>query len=57
MKAGNALPFVPAMQKCDVIERGTGWLIRDILLKDMPLREKVTFEPERRARPDREHHR
>jgi acetylaranotin biosynthesis cluster protein L len=49
MKASNALPFVPAMQKCDVVERGPGWLIRDILLKDMPLREKVIFEPERRV--------
>jgi ketosteroid isomerase-like protein len=49
MKADNALPYVPMMSKCDVIERGDGWLIRDILLKDVPLREKVTFEPESRV--------
>lgn len=49
MKANNALPYVPQMQKCDVIERGDGWLVRDILLNNVPLRERVTFEPERRV--------
>jgi hypothetical protein len=49
MKANNALPYVPEMKKCEVVERGDGWLIRDILLKDVPLREKVTFEPEERV--------
>lgn len=49
MKANNALPYVPIMQKCEVVERGDGWLTRDILLKGVPLREKVTFEPERRV--------
>ena len=49
MKANNALPYVPQMQKCAVVERGEGWLIRDILLNNVPLREKVTFEPERRV--------
>lgn len=53
MKANNALPYVPIMSKCEVIERGDGWLIRDILLKDVPLREKVTFEPEERVIFDR----
>jgi hypothetical protein len=53
MKANNALPYVPIMQKCEVIERGDGWLTRDILLKDVPLREKVTFEPETRVIFDR----
>jgi ketosteroid isomerase-like protein len=53
MKANNALPYVPIMSKCEVIERGDGWLIRDILLKDVPLREKVTFEPESRVIFDR----
>ena len=32
---------------------GEGWLTRDILLKDVPLREKVTFEPETRVTFDR----
>jgi Domain of unknown function (DUF1857) len=49
MKANNALPFVPGMQKCQVIERGSGWLIREVLVNNLPLREKVTFEPERRV--------
>jgi len=49
MKANNALPFVPIMQKCEVVERGDGWLARDILINNVPLREKVTFEPEQRV--------
>jgi hypothetical protein len=53
MKANNALPYVPIMSKCEVIERGEGWLTRDILLKDVPLREKVSFEPEKRVIFDR----
>lgn len=53
MKANNALPYVPIMQKCEVIERGSGWLVRDILLNNNPLREKVTFEPEKRVIFDR----
>jgi hypothetical protein len=39
MKANNALPYVPIMQKCEVVERGDQWLMR----------EKVTFEPEHRV--------
>jgi Domain of unknown function (DUF1857) len=49
MKANNALPYVPMMQKCEVVERGDGWLVRDILLNGTPLRERVTFEPEQRV--------
>ena len=49
MKAHNALPYVPQMKKCEVIEKGDGWVLRDILLGDEPLREKVTFEPEQRV--------
>jgi hypothetical protein len=49
MKANNALPYVPIMQKCEVIEQGKGWLIRDIAVNNVPLREKVTFEPERQV--------
>jgi len=49
MKANNALPYVPIMQKCEVVERGDHWLVRDILLNNVPLREKVTFEPEERV--------
>jgi ketosteroid isomerase-like protein len=49
MKAHDALPYVPQMKKCEVVEQGDGWLVRDILLGDEPLREKVTFEPENRV--------
>jgi hypothetical protein len=49
MKANNALPYVPMMQKCEVVERGDQWLLRDILLNGTPLRERVTFEPEQRV--------
>lgn len=49
LKANNALPYVPQMQKCEVVEQGDGWLVRDILLKDVPMRERVTFEPEKRV--------
>ena len=47
MKAGNALPFVPQMDKCDVVERGENWIIRDIRVFGQDLRERVTLEPER----------
>lgn len=49
MKANNALPYVPIMQKCEVVQKGEGWLTRDIVVNNVPLREKVTFEPERRV--------
>jgi len=49
MKANNALPFVPIMQKCQVIEQGDGWLMRDIVVNNVPLRERVSFEPEQRV--------
>lgn len=49
MKANNALPYVPQMKKCEVVEKGEGWLVRDILLGPEPLTERVTFEPKRRV--------
>jgi hypothetical protein len=53
MKARNALPYVPQMQKCAVVEQGKDWLLRDILLNNVPLRERVSFEPEKRVIFDR----
>ena len=53
MKAQNALPYVPQMQKCAVLEEGEGWLLRDIVFNNTPLRERVTFEPETRVIFDR----
>jgi len=53
MKAQNALPYVPQMQKCTVLEEGEGWLLRDIVFNNTPSRERVTFEPETRVVFDR----
>jgi len=53
MKARNALPYVPQMQKCQVVEQGDGWLLRDIVLNNVPMRERVTFEPQKRVIFDR----
>ncbi len=53
MKAQNALPYVPQMQKCEVLEQGKGWLVRDIVFNNTPLRERVSFEPEKRVIFDR----
>jgi len=49
MKAEDAVPFVGAMERCTVVERGEGWLVRDILLRGEEMRERVTFEPENRV--------
>ena len=49
MKAENALPFVPGMAKCDVIERTANGLVRDIVFRDEDARERVTFYPERKV--------
>ena len=46
MKAGNALPFLPQMDKCDVVERGENWIMRDIRVFGQEMRERVTLEPE-----------
>lgn len=45
MKAENALPFVPAMQACTVIERFEGGLLREILARGERYTERVTFTP------------
>jgi len=49
MKAENALPFVPGMGKCEVVERFANGLIRDIVFRGVDAREKVTFHPERKV--------
>ena len=36
MKAHNALPYVPQMTKCEVLEKGAGWVLRDIMLGNEP---------------------
>jgi hypothetical protein len=49
MKAENALPFVPGMAKCDVVERTTDGLVRDIVFRGEDAREKITFYPEEKV--------
>jgi Acetylaranotin biosynthesis cluster protein L len=49
MKAENALPFVPGMAKCDVIERTANGLLRDVVFRGEDAREKITFYPEEKV--------
>ena len=54
MKAENALPFVPAITECDVIERTSpDDFVRDIVLRGEKLREHVTLTPETCVRFER----
>ena len=46
MKAENALPFVPAMQECTVIERFENGLLREVSARGERLRERITFTPQ-----------
>ena len=48
MKAENALPFVPGMAKCDVVERTANGLVRDIVFRGEDARE-ITFYPEEKV--------
>jgi hypothetical protein len=45
MKAENALPFVPKMERCDVVERRENFILRDIRFGGDDLREAVTLTP------------
>ena len=49
MKAENALPFVPGMAVCTVVERSDGGLVRDIVFRGEGAREKITFRPEEKV--------
>ena len=53
LKAENALPFVPEMTKCDTIERGDNYLVRNIVFRGEPASERVTFYPKRMVQFDR----
>jgi Domain of unknown function (DUF1857) len=53
LKAENALPFVPKMTKCETFERGDNYLIRDVVFRGEPARERVTFYPEQKVQFDR----
>ena len=43
MKAENALPFVPGMARCDVIERGDDWLLRVVEFAGNEFEERITL--------------
>jgi hypothetical protein len=49
MKAENALPFVPGMAKCQVIERTANGLVRDVVFRGEDARERITFYPEQKV--------
>ena len=49
MKAENALPFVPGMAKCEIVQRTTNGLIRDIVFRGEDARERITFYPEHKV--------
>ena len=53
LKADNALPFVPKMTKCEVTHRAPTWLERDIVFRDEPASERVTFFPREEVRFER----
>jgi hypothetical protein len=46
MKAENALPFVPGMQSCTVLEHHAGGLVREVVVRGERFIERVTFTPE-----------
>jgi Domain of unknown function (DUF1857) len=49
-KADNALPFVPAMTRCDIVERhGPASFDRDIEFRGQQFRERVTLEEPHRV--------
>jgi len=49
MKAENALPYVEAMTHCELLERGDGYVLREIEFRGERAIERVTFEPERKV--------
>src|SRR5712691_895930 len=49
MKAENALPFVPRMDKCEVVEQRENYILRDIRFGGDDLREAVTLTPKTRV--------
>lgn len=49
LKAENALPFVPKMTECNTFERGENYLVRDVVFRGDPARERVTFYPEQKV--------
>jgi Domain of unknown function (DUF1857) len=55
LKAENALPFVPAMTRCEVIERTDDTILRTIEFRGQEFGERITFAPQRQVRFERTH--
>ena len=53
MKAEDAVPFVPAMEECHITERCEDGFIRQIKLRGMTTRERITFTPQVEVHFDR----
>jgi hypothetical protein len=52
-KARNALPYVPSMTHCEVLESGDNWIQREIEFRGQRLGERVTLEPQETVRFER----
>ena len=46
MKAENAVPFVPGMDECTIVERFDGGFLREILVNGRRMTERVTLTPQ-----------
>ena len=53
MKAENPLPFVPVISSCEVLERRSDSIVREIVDKGDTITEVVTFYPERMVKFER----
>lgn len=53
MKAEAAVPFVPAISRCEVISREPDGFIREVDLRGETLRERIRLEPMQRVTFDR----
>jgi hypothetical protein len=48
-KAENAVPYVEAIEKCDIVEQKPDRLIREVVLHGETLRELILFFPQERV--------
>jgi hypothetical protein len=53
LKAENALPFVAKMTHCEIVEREGNVIVRDVVFRGEPARERVTHYPEHKVQFDR----
>lgn len=53
LKTEDALPFVPSMTRCDVLEHYDDGLLREVEFRGQTFRERITLTPKERVRFDR----